>query len=76
MRFLKISKNKDKTPPQVVPSLIDATLARAHKCEGQTEQFRSFIDSSGHSESGADFFFDRSTEFAKVMSVSRRLAQS
>jgi DNA-binding NarL/FixJ family response regulator len=27
-------------------------------------------------EAGADFFFDRSTEFAKVMAVSRRLAQS
>jgi hypothetical protein len=76
MKSLKISKNKDMTPPQVVPSLIDATLAWAHKCEGQTEQFWSFIDSSGHSEAGADFFFDRSTEFAKVMAVSRRLGQS
>jgi hypothetical protein len=76
MRFLKISKNKDKTPPQVVPSLIDATLARAHRCEGQTEQVWSFIDGSGHPEAGADFFFDRSTELAKVMALSRRLAQS
>jgi hypothetical protein len=49
MKFLIISKNEDMTPPQVVPSLIDATLAWAHKCEGQTEQIWSFIDRSGHS---------------------------
>ncbi len=38
MKFLIISKNKYMTPPEMVPSLIDATLAWAHKYEGQIEQ--------------------------------------
>jgi len=38
MKFLIILKNKYMTPPEMVPSLIDATLAWAHKYEGQIEQ--------------------------------------
>lgn len=38
MRFLIISKNKHLTPPEVVPGLIDATLAWARKYQGQIEQ--------------------------------------
>lgn len=42
MKFLIISKNKYMTPPEVVPSLIDATSEWAHKYEGQVEQIWSF----------------------------------
>ncbi len=38
MKFLIISKNKHLTPPEVVPGLIDATLAWARKYQGQIEQ--------------------------------------
>ncbi len=43
MRFLIVSKNKYMTPPEVMPSLIDATLAWAHKYEGQIEQIWSLV---------------------------------
>jgi muconolactone delta-isomerase len=42
MKFLIISKNKHMTPPEVGPSLIDATLTWARKYEGQIEQIWSF----------------------------------
>jgi len=38
MRYLIISKNKHLTPPEVVPGLIDATLAWARKYQGKIEQ--------------------------------------
>jgi muconolactone delta-isomerase len=42
MRFLIISKTKYMTPTEVVPSLIDTTLAWARKYEGQIDQIWSF----------------------------------
>jgi len=42
MKFLIISKNKYMTPPEVVPSLTDATLAWARKYEKQIEQLWAF----------------------------------
>lgn len=38
MKFLIISKNKYMAPPELMPSLVDATLAWAHRYEGQIEQ--------------------------------------
>ncbi len=42
MKFLIISKNKYMTPPEVVPSLTDATLEWARKYEKQIEQLWAF----------------------------------
>ena len=38
MRFLITSKNKHLAPPELVPGLIDTTLAWAHKYQGKVEQ--------------------------------------
>jgi len=42
MRFLIISKTKYMAPPEVMPSLVDATLAWTRKYEKQIEQIWSF----------------------------------
>ena len=42
MEFLIVSKNKYMTPPEDVPSLIDATLAWTRKYDKQIEQIWSF----------------------------------
>jgi muconolactone delta-isomerase len=42
MRFLIVSKNKYMAPPEVMPSLVDATLAWTRKYEKQIEQIWSF----------------------------------
>ncbi len=42
MRFLIISKNKYMTPPELMPSLVDATLAWTRKYEKQIEEIWAF----------------------------------
>jgi muconolactone delta-isomerase len=47
MRFLIIAKSKHLVPPEVLPGVVDATLAWARKHQGKTEQLWGFAGIQG-----------------------------